>query len=143
MTLIKFAIASATLLSLTASAHCESTPTGNLELVTVIGPHFRISWSAPEAKLQDVGLWDSRHEPRLSITDAVSFARRYLKSHGQPDQLPLLSIALRRPQKLDRPNEFYFYFISFGDAHSVDPATAQDVIVLLDGSVVEPVRTKI
>ena len=91
--------------------------------------------------MQDSGLWDSRHEPRLSITEAVSIARRYLKSHGQPDQLPLLWIALRRPENLNRPNDLYFYFITFDVPHSVDPATAQDVVVLLDGSVVEPVRT--
>jgi hypothetical protein len=120
----------------------ESTATGTLLLVTVSSQHETITWSTREARLQDSGLWDSRHEPRLSITQAVSLARSYLKSHGQPDQLPLLHLALRRPERLDRPNEFYFYFITFDDPRSLDPSTRQDVVVLLDGSVVEPVRTK-
>jgi hypothetical protein len=128
--------------SLAVFVHGESTATGTLLLVTVSSPHETITWSAPEAKLQDSGLWNSRHEPRLSITQAVSLARSHLKSHGQQDQLPLLKIELRRPQKFDRPNEFYFYFITFDDPRSLDPTTRQDVVVLLDGSVVEPVRTK-
>ena len=122
--------------------HGESTATGTVLLATVSSPHETITWSAPEARLQDSGLWDSRHEPRLSVAQAISLARSHLKSHGRPDQLPLLYLELRRPQKLDRPNEFYFYFITFDNPRSLDPSTRQDVVVLLDGSVVEPVRTK-
>lgn len=122
--------------------HGESTATGTVLLATVSSPHETITWSAPEARLQDSGLWDSRHDPRLSVAQAISLARSHLKSHGRPDQLPLLYLELRRPQKLDRPNEFYFYFITFDNPRSLDPSTRQDVVVLLDGSVVEPVRTK-
>ena len=137
-----FVITCLVVFSFAVLGHGESTARGTLLLVTVSSPHETITWSAPEAKLQDSGLWDSRHEPRLSITRAVSLARSHLKSHGQPDQLPLLLIELRRPQRLDRPNDFYFYFLTFDDPRSLDPTTRQDVVVLLDGSVVEPVRRK-
>ena len=138
-----FSVTCLMVFSLAVFVHGESTATGTVLLATVSSPHETITWSAPEARLQDSGLWDSRHEPRLSITQAVSLARSHLKSHGRPDQLRLLMIELRRPQNLGRPNEFYFYFISFDDPPSpLDPTTRQDVVVLLDGSVVEPVRTK-
>ena len=135
-----FSVTCLMVFSLAVFVHGESTATGTLLLVTVSGPHETITWSAPQAKLQDSGLWDSRHEPRLSITQAVSLARSHLKSHGRPDQLPLLYLELRRPQ--DSRNEFYFYFITFDNPRSLDPSTRQDVVVLLDGSVVEPVRRK-
>jgi hypothetical protein len=130
------------LLLAAAALHAESAATGTRELLSISGAHYKITWSVPEAKLQDTGIWDSHHEPRLSIAQAVSIARTHLRSLGEPDQLPVVSAQLRRPVKLDQPGAVYFYFISFDDLHSDDPGPqAHSVIVLLDGTVVPAQRT--
>jgi hypothetical protein len=123
-------------------ARGESTATGTRELISVSGTHWKISWSVPEAKLHDVGLWDPRHEPPLSISRAISIARDYLHSTGYSGELPVIYVTLRRPVKLDLPGDYYFYVICFKDRQSSEESRQDPwVVVLLDGTVVTPVRT--
>ena len=130
------------LVVLVGSVRSESTATGVRELISVTGWHWKVTWRVPEAKLQDVGLWDSRREPRLSIARAIEIARDSLRSTGHSGQLPVFSVALRKPVKADIPGDYYFYFISFLDSRpSEESRKDPQVVVLLDGSVVTPERT--
>ena len=74
-----------------------------------------------------------RGEPQPSCDHAAPLAREPAGDQIQQH---------RHREALGDRNEFYFYFITFDNPRSLDPSTRQDVVVLLDGSVVEPVRRK-
>jgi hypothetical protein len=118
----------------------ESSAQGVRELIQLQGMHWRLTWSVPEAKLADVSAWNSKRELPLSPAKAVSIARAYLNEHGFSADRPVVAVDLRRPQRLDSPGLYYFYFITFDDLKSDDwSKVAARAVVLLDGTVVTPV----
>ncbi len=121
----------------------ESTAQGTRELISVTGFHWKLTWSVPEARLQDTGAWNTRRDPELSPSRAIEIARSYLRSQGRTGELPVTYVALHRPVKQDIPISLWFYWIGFADRTPTDEADQDPrVVVLLDGSVVTPVLTK-
>ena len=133
------------LLCAVAPARGESKAAGTRELCLISAPilNQRMIWSLPEAKLQDTCYWDTRREPRLSVPQAITIARSFLNSRGEPDQLQLRSVELRRPTKTLPGESLYFYFVTFEDPGKRDlEKVYRNVVVLLDGSVIPPVVIK-
>src|SRR6266478_6062967 len=87
------------LMAASASVVCnaeraESTPAQDREIHNAGGEDWQMSWRVPLDRLERASKWNSGSEPPLSIGEAVTKAREYLRSHGLPDQLPLASAEL-------------------------------------------------
>lgn len=143
-----FALSYLLLLWTVVPAHCESTATGTRELCVITAPvlNLRMIWNVAEAKLQDTCLWDPSKEPRLSVPQAITAARAFLNSRGEPDQLQLWSVELRRPTKTVPGESLYFYLVTFEDPGQRNAKNLErvyvPVVVLLDGSGVPPIVIK-
>lgn len=113
------------------------------ELIQVNGfAGEEVKWIAPEATLRSKSEWTSDREPPLSISQAIKAARMHLKSLRCPDTLPVRSITLQVPMRSNPGERIFFYFISFDDPTRDEPPPEDvDVLVLLDGSIVIPVRS--
>ena len=108
----------------------------------VMGRGWNITWTVPNAVVMDASFWDSRGEPLLSRDRATAIARSYLRTHGQPADLPVSRAELIHPPVVDSRIPFCFYFIDFDDLSQADPPKhVLEVVVLLDGSVVAPKLT--
>lgn len=106
------------------------------------GKLWEVKWLIPEAKLKATSEWNSDKEPPISITKAIKAARSHLQSLGRPHTLPVRHISLQAPMQSKPKDRFYFYFISFDDPDRDEPSPEDaDVLVLLDGSIVTPVRS--
>lgn len=123
-----------------ASAQSEN----KLELLKVIGVEGAKSvervWTVDAARLKRASVWqDENKSPQLTIPDAIRAARTYLRSKGQSSKLPIKSVTLKRPLKLEENSNYFFFVVSFNDWDTESPSPVGfDVIVLLDGSVVIP-----
>src|SRR4051812_14128825 len=132
------------LLSVIAPAYCESKAAGTRELYQSGSPalHSKTIWLVAETKFQDTCLWDTRNlkKPPLSIPQAITAARSFLSSRGEPDELQLWSVQLRRPTKTVAGESLYFYVVTFDDSgqRELEKKVVQ-VVVLLDGSAVPPI----
>jgi len=116
------------------------------ELIQVNGfageKSWEVKWIAPEATLRSKSEWASDREPPLSVTQAIKAARTHLKSLRRPDTLPVRSVTLQVPMHSNPHERIFFYFVSFDDASREEPPPEDvDVLVLLDGSIVLPVRS--
>lgn len=107
------------------------------------GTMWETTWRVAESKLKAASMWDSEKEPPLSITQAIKAARSHLQSIGRPHTYPVRCMSLQSPMGAKPGSRYYFYFISFDDLGDGDPSPEDvDVLVLLDGSIVSPVRTQ-
>ena len=135
-----FVIVIVALSFLPAAVRAESAATETRDLIELFNPHSKTTWSVAESRLQDTGGWDGHGEPPLSLSRAAAIARSYLESRGLPVDRGIAKIELRRPAQLEIP--YYFYFVSFDHPRSEKLETYEEhVVVLLDGTVVPPVRT--
>lgn len=130
------------LIAVSASVICnaeraEPTAVQEREIYNAGGNGWQMSWHVSEKTLKDVSQWNAGSEPPLSAGEAVTKARSYQASHGQPSQLPVARVELIHQQ--DTPPSCFFYVIQFGE--SFDPTNGSFIIMLLDGSVVSPVTT--
>ena len=130
-------------ISAAIAPHCQSQTgrTRNLYSITSSGSHERPLWVIPEVKFQETCYWDTRNlkEPPLSVMAAITAARSFLSSRGEPDQLPLSSVQLRRPINAVAGESLYFYVIVFDDSGQAEcEKKFVHVVVLLDGSVLAP-----
>jgi hypothetical protein len=115
----------------------EPTPTQERELFNVSGLGLEMRWRVSQEKLEHSSQWNTRSEPPLSAAQALTKARSYLASHGQPSQLPVTSIELRHVN--EAPPTCFFYLLQFGE--QFEPENGSVIVMLLDGSVVVPVTT--
>jgi hypothetical protein len=94
-----------------------------------------MSWRVPLDRLERTSKWNVESEPQLSVGQAVTKAREYLRSQGHPHQLPVTSVELRHVN--GAPPLCFAYVLQFGES-------LRDglVVVLLDGSAVSPVTTQ-
>jgi hypothetical protein len=117
---------------------------GDREIMTVTGPHWKITWTVSEEKFITVSHWDSKNDPPLSPAKAVEIARSYLRSRHQPAEASVFSISLQRQPDPRFTESNYFYYIRFDDSKEADPEKNEvSVVVLLDGTVVPPTRSAV
>ena len=112
----------------------EPTRAQDREITNAGGQDWQRSWRVPLDRLQTASKWNSESEPRLSVGEAVTRAREYLRSQGRPDQLPVTSVELRHVN--GAPPPCFAYVLQFGDS------LRDLVVLLLDGSIVSPVTTR-
>jgi hypothetical protein len=112
----------------------ERSATKEREIYNVAGPGFVRLWRVSQEKL-DASQWNAKSEPPLSAAQAVAKARSYLASHGKPSQLPVASLQLLHIN--DGPPTCFVYVLQFEDSFPL----ADQIVMLLDGSVVVPVTT--
>jgi hypothetical protein len=113
----------------------EPSATQEREITNAGGEGWQMSWCAPVDRLEHASNWNSGPEPPLSVGQAVTKARDYLRLRGQPNQLALTSAELRHVNG-SAPTCFA-YVLQFGES-----LREGLVVVLLDGSVVSPVITQ-
>jgi hypothetical protein len=117
------------------AGRAEPSATQEREITNAGGEGWQMSWRVPVDRLERASKWNSGSEPPLSVGQAVTKARDYLRSQGQPNQLPLTSAELRHVNGAPRP--CFAYVLHFGES-----LREGLVVVLLDGSVVRPVITQ-
>jgi len=101
-----------------------------------------VDWFASEATLLATCQWNTEEEPRLSPSQAIKIARKSLRSSGHSDTLPVLGVDMRSPIEFDSSGHCFFYVIEFYDhAQKSPPPEVVQVVILLDGTVVNPVRS--
>jgi hypothetical protein len=127
------------LLDICASVVCnagpsEPTPADEREITNAGGQGWQMSWRVPLDRLERKSKWNPGAEPQLSVEQAVTKARQYLRSHGLPNQIPVTSVELRHVNSTT-PSCFA-YVLQFGESLKEGL-----VVLLLDGSVVSPVTT--
>jgi hypothetical protein len=113
----------------------EPSATQEREITNAGGEGWQMSWRVPLDRLEHASSWNSGREPPLSVGQAVTNARDYLRLRGQPNQLALTSAELRHVN--GAAPTCFAYVLQFGDS-----LREGLVVVLLDGSVVSPVITQ-
>jgi hypothetical protein len=131
------------LIAVSASMVCnaqraEPTATREREVFNAGGVGFEMSWRVSQERL-DASQWNTKSDPPLSVSQAVTKARSYLASHGKSSQLPVAWVQLLHVE--DAPPTCFVYVLQFGDL-AQNPSNGNLIIMLLDGSVVVPVTTK-
>jgi hypothetical protein len=118
-----------------ASESAEPSATQEREITNAGGEGWQVAWRVPLDRLERASKWNSGSEPPLSVGQAVTKARDYLRSRGLPNQLPLTSVEFRHVH--DAVPTCFAYVLQFGESLKEGL-----VVVLLDGSVVSPVITQ-
>jgi hypothetical protein len=112
----------------------EPTLSQDREITNIGDSKGQISWRVPLDTLERASKWNSKSEPQLSVGQAVKIATEYLRSHGRADQFPVTSVELRHVN--EAPPQCFAYVLQFGES-----LRDGRVVVLLDGSIVTPVKT--
>ena len=118
-----------------------------LNLFTHRSEDKEYAYSITRARALSVTRWaDPISEPPLSVSRAVALAKEEVKrKHGKFDDFEVTAIDLRRVHYPPQLSDIWYYSVAFFpiiDGHRIYEGNYA-AVVLMDGSVVEPIVTKL